>query len=462
MAKPSSARSRLRQPEWLRQFGRRLKMARTRAGLSQQQLAAPDLSKSFVSLLESARSYPSVETAVALARRTDTSLASLLMDPPDLRRETALNLLHLAWTMDRARRSSDALQLADSAEILAPDMPAELRVRLLLVRSRVALATGQMDDAARQADEAAALARRQHLDGALGRALTVRGIVDERRGEFQAAAATLEQAIAVMRRSKSIDSEEGVWAFLSLAAVRWRTNQMDGAQAAYQQALEKATAVLLPRLRGRALTGLGIVAWKQQQLDRAVDCFSQAYAVLEEVEDLVEMGRVLNNLGQVRRAQGLYSEALSVLDTALHIREREGDVRGRSATLDEIAQVFLALGRLDEAADASRRAVADAKAAGDQAREAVVQVTLARVLRGQNDQPRATDLLRDAVATLIRLGMTKEAAAASGELGLMLNEIGQSEEAAAYLAKALTLSVTRASRLPGDAADQAVAEPDDT
>ncbi len=454
MAKPSSALPRLRQPEWLRELGRRLKAARTRAGLSQQQLAAPDLSKSFVSLLESARSYPSVETVIALAQRTHTSVAALLFDPADLRLETALNLLHLAWTMDPALHSAEALQFVSSAEVLTPDMPAELRVHSILVRARVAMATGLMEDAARLGDEAVTLARLQHLDIALGRALAVKGIIDERRGQFQSATATLEHALEVMRWSKSVRSEEGVWAFLSLGAVGWRTSQIDGAQTAYRQALELATAVQLPKLRGRALTGLGMVAWTRQQLDLAVDFFSQAYAVFEEIEDLAEMGRVLSNLGLARRAQGLHDEALSVLNTALHIREREGDVRGRSATLDELAQVLLVLGRWDEAAEAARRAVADAKAAGDQAREAVVQVTLARVLRAQNHVPQATDLLRDAVDALIRLGMTKEAASASADLGLMLNEAGQQAEAADYLAKALTLDASRASITPDGVMDK--------
>lgn len=439
MAKPSSAPARLRQPQWLLEFGRRLKVSRTWAGLSQQQLAAPDLSKSFISLLETARSYPSIETVLALAQRTHASLASLLLDPSNLRLETAINLLHLAWTMDPARHGSDALQLVGSAELLAPDMPTELRVHSMLVRGRVAMATGHMDDAARLADGAVALAQRQHLEGALGRALTVKGIVDERRGEFRAAIATLEQALGLMRRSKRVDSEEGVWAMLSIGAARLQTAQIDGAQTAYQQALELATAVHLPRLRGRALTGLGMVEWMRQQLDLAVAFFSEAYDAFEQVEDLAEMGRVLSNLGLVRREQGLYDEALAVLNRALGIREREGDVRGRSATLDELAQVFLTLGRLDEAANAARGAIRDAKAAGDQARHAVAQVTLARVLRAKKRRREAVTLLREAIATLTRLGIAKEAANASGELGLLLNEAGKPAEAADYLARALTL-----------------------
>ncbi|MDR7519133.1 MAG: tetratricopeptide repeat protein [Armatimonadota bacterium] len=452
MAKPSSAPSRLRQPEWLRQFGRRLKAARARVGLTQQQLAAPDLSKSFISLLESARSYPSVETVIALAKRTHTSLASLLMDPTDLRLETALNLLHLAWTMDPARHSADALHLVGTAEILLPDMPAELRVRSMLVRSRVAMATGHVHDAARMADEAVALARRLRLDGALCRALTLKGVVLGRRGEFQAAIETLDEALRLMRRTRSANSEEAVWALLSTGAAQRQTGQVEGAQASYQRALELATSLGLAKMRGRALTGLGMVAWSRQHLDLAVDVFSQAYRVFEELEDLAEMGRVLNNLGLVRRAQGLYDEALLVLNAALRLREREGDIRGRSSTLDELAQVLLALGRADEAAGAARQAVADAEAVGDQARRAVAQVTLARALRAQRHQAQAADLLREAVATLTRLNMTPEAASASAELGLLLKETGQREEAADYLARALTFTASHAPAPPGDLA----------
>jgi tetratricopeptide (TPR) repeat protein len=423
----------------LLQFGRRLRTARNRLGLSQHELASPDLSKGFVSLLETARSYPSVETIIALARRTHTSVASLLLDPADLRLETARNLLHLAWVMDMTRHSADVPQLVDSAELLLPDMPAELRVQAKLVRARAAMATGAMDDAAGLADEAIVLVREQHLDDALGRALTVRGIVDERRGAYPAAAATLEDALDAMRRSKSVDTEEGVWAYLSLGVARWRMNQNDEAERAYREALALKASAELPRMQGRALTGLGLLAWTRGQLDQAVELFSQAYAVFQGIEDLAEMGRVLNNLGLVRREQGLHDEALAVLTTALHIREREGDARGRSATLDEIARVLLTLGRADEAADAARRAVADAQTAGDRARETVARVTLARVLRAQDQPEAAIGLLRAAVATLRDLGMTREVASASAELGLMLKDAGQPDEAAEHLANALTL-----------------------
>jgi transcriptional regulator with XRE-family HTH domain len=102
----------------LLQFGRRLRQARGYAGVTQEQLAGRDCNKSFISLLESGRSYPSVETVTALARRAGTSVASLLLDPEALRWETAYNLLHLAWQMDPAERGAEALRLAEMAETL--------------------------------------------------------------------------------------------------------------------------------------------------------------------------------------------------------------------------------------------------------------------------------------------------------------------------------------------------------
>ena len=78
---PSSA------PAWLVAFGERLERARGHAGLTQAELAQGELSKSFVSLLETGRSYPSVETLLLLAGRLRTSVAGLVLDEPALRLE---------------------------------------------------------------------------------------------------------------------------------------------------------------------------------------------------------------------------------------------------------------------------------------------------------------------------------------------------------------------------------------
>jgi tetratricopeptide (TPR) repeat protein len=429
MAESSPAAARASSRTWLARFGRELRIARGRAGLTQRQLAHTDLTKSFISLLESGRSYPSVETTTALARRLRTAVATLLLDPADLRLEAALMLLHLAWATDPATRGADAVHLAATAELLLPDLPADLRVRAVLVRARVAMAGSQMDEATRWTDRAAAIARRHHLQGALGLALTLSGIVEERRGAFQTAVPVLEDAIEVMRKAKTLRSEEGIWALLSLGAARARTGNIRRAHRAYRRALELASRLQFSRLCGRALLGLGMLEWARRRLDLAVEFLSRAHEVFERLEDLAEVSPVLTNLGRIRFEQGLHGEALAVLQKSLRLKERLGDIRGRSAVLDEIARVLLTMGRLSDAMRAARRAVSDARTAQDQSREAVAQVTLGRVLRARNRRREAAETLRVAARALTRLGMHQEAAIALAELESLSGEVGQAREA---------------------------------
>jgi tetratricopeptide (TPR) repeat protein len=410
MAKSSPAGT--RPTVWLERFGQRLRLARVRAGLTQQRLGAPDLTKSFMSLLETGRSYPSVETVLALARRLRVSVASLTLDPTALRLDTALDLLHLAWEADSAHGPA-VLAYTATAERLLPEMPDDLRTLVLLIRARVAMAAGQMHKAARLARAAAQIGRRP--DHTLGRVLAIQGIVEERRGAFAQAAPLLERALLTMRKAKSFRSQEGVRALLSLGVARARTGDIRRAERAYRQAHELAARLALPQLEGRAVTGLGMMQWARRRHDGATQFLSHAYDIFARVEDLNEMGRVLTNLGRIRLEQGLHREALAVLGKALRIRERQRDLRGVSATLDELARVFIAMGQWSDGARAARRALSRARQAQDQAREAIAGVTLARVLEAQKRPGGATRLRRKAIAAMKRLGMHSEAAAALKE-----------------------------------------------
>ncbi len=422
---------------WLAQFGRRLLLARGRAGLTQQALGAPDLSKSFISLLESGRSHPSVETVISLSRRVNSSIAGLLLDPADLRLETALNLLHLASQMDLMTQGAEAIKLVEAASALLPDMPAELRARSALLRARAAIATNAVDEATKWADQALAVARQHRFAIFHGMALALKGEVEVRRRTYKTALPLLEEATERLQRTKAARTEENIRALISLGTTRDLLGQTDRAHRAYRRALDLSTRLRLQALRGKALTGLGMVARARGQLDAAVTFMTQAYEAFAQVEDLTEMSRVLSNLGLVRREQGRLDDALAALEQALRVRERLPDSRGRSATLDELAQVYLALDRRQEAARAARRAIREAQAGNDQAREAMSQVTLGRVLRAQSRRGEAIELLRGAVTTLKRLGLDDRASAAAGELGSMLRDAGNDAEAAQYLTIAL-------------------------
>jgi tetratricopeptide (TPR) repeat protein len=437
MAQPSPGPPGVVRRDWLEQFGRRLSLARAQAGMTQQALAAPDLTKSFISLLEGGRSQPSVETVISLAGRLNASVGALLLDPTSLRRETASNLLHLASQMDLAARGSEALQLLASAEVLLPDVPADLRAKAALLRARVAIAGNRLDEATEWADRAVDETRRYRYASLLGMALALKGLVELRRGAYKAALPLLEEATTTLQRSKAARTEENVRALLSLGTVHFQSGRSTRARRAYRRALELSTRLRLHMLGGRALTGLGLVAWQRRRLDEAEKFFGQAHDALVMVEDLPEISRVLSNLGLVLRDQGRLDDALRVLRQALRVQERLQAPRDRSATLDEMAHVYLALGRPADAVQASRRAIKEAQDGADPEREAVACMTLGNALRAQGRRRDAIKALRDAITIFTDLGLEERVSKAAGELGLLLREEGAHAEAASYLEMAL-------------------------
>ncbi|MDR7521038.1 MAG: tetratricopeptide repeat protein [Armatimonadota bacterium] len=445
MARSSPSVAGTARPDWLVQFGRRLLLARGRAGLTQQALGAPDLSKSFISLLESGRSHPSVETVIALARRVGSSIGALLLDTPALRLETAQNLVHLAGQMDPGPQGAEAVTLVEAARVLLPDMPADLRVRAALVRARVAMAGGRLDEAARWAEEALTQARRHRLTNLAGMGLALKGDVALKQRSFKAALPLLEEATTTLQRTKSARTEENVRALISLGAACFQLGLTDRAGRAYKRALEVATRLRLQALGGKALMGLGLVARARRQADLAVSLLRQAHEAFAQADQVAEAGQALNALGLVLREQGRHQEALAALEQALQLRDRLESPGVRSATLDEIALVHLALGRHADAARAARRAIREAEAARDRGREAAAQVTLARVLRARGRRREAVHLLRGAITVLMRLGLDQQAKAAAADLGLLLRDAGNQQDAEKYLAMALRKSPAPAS-----------------
>src|SRR5712692_4580881 len=127
-------------PVWLKRLGGRIRQARRTRGFTQTDIARPNLTKSFISLLESGRTYPSVSTLVTLASRLQTSLALLLLETPQLPRETVLTLLELA-RVNAPSHGATTDKLLTAVEALSEDVE-DLRGELLLTRGRYRVGAG--------------------------------------------------------------------------------------------------------------------------------------------------------------------------------------------------------------------------------------------------------------------------------------------------------------------------------
>lgn len=276
-------------PLWLKRLGSRFRQARRARGLTQADVASPNLTKSFISLLESARTYPSVETLVALVRRLETSLALLVLDADQLPRETALSLLALARSRTPTPPASvDRLLLA--AEALIRDAH-DLHADLLLARGDIALTRGQVKQAKRRFEEALAYAKRRRLRTYQPCALTRLAELAARRKNLATAREQLEEALTQFRSTRTLRSVDGCAALILYGRVLSQQGELGRALRVLEEVAEVAERYDLPAMLGRIYKGIGLVhaaSGRPEQAAEARRRAKDAVAKAGKREDLAE------------------------------------------------------------------------------------------------------------------------------------------------------------------------------
>ncbi len=421
---------------WIVAFGQRLERTRGRSGLTQAELAGADLSKSFVSLLETARSYPSVETLLLLARRTGTSVAGLLMDAGELRLDTALSLIALArdavWT-----RPDWAGRVSRFVEDLVPDLPLWAKVEAVIVRGIAATLENRLSEAEKLTREAHRYAEKSGFVPGQAHALALLGDIALLRREYSRSFDLLSQAIARYRQSGALRSEPGIKALIWLSAAALRIGRARYAHRCCARARVLAVRLNLRLLEGQALWGLGYLAQTEGDLPEAARLLQEARRAFEDTEDFVNLADILLNLSILYREQGRLDQAFAAVQQSIRIIDRLGNLRRRSNAYQDLANVHLQRGALDEAERAAQQALDDADKVGDRKHRATALATLGRVAIVRKERSKAIRYLREAAQQLKVLGLKDLWAEVSRDLGLLLKGGTPEVEAAQYLTQAI-------------------------
>ncbi len=195
-------------------------------------------------------------------------------------------------------------QLAELREILTgglvcaqkDDDPA-LIARLKRARGRAALATGGLDEATRDLEQAAqaGVGLRDHVF--LAEVNADLGELHEKRGDLDVAARYLVRALELVQNAASREV--------------------------------KVSAL-------RVLTALGRVAVRNRQIDQAERFLHQALTLAEELEDAVGAARVLGNLAGVHHARADYRTAEKFTSRALELARQASDQIGIARQLNNL------------------------------------------------------------------------------------------------------------------------------
>lgn len=423
-------------PPWLKRLGNRIRQVRRVRGLTQTDVASPNLTKSFISLLESGRTYPSVGTLMALAGRLKTSLALLLLETAELPRETTLTLLTLARGLAESA-PADAERLLSAGEMLAGNAD-DLRADLMLTRGDIAQAQGKARDAERLYEECLTWARRRKLPAYEPRALARLAAAHRKRGDDPAARRHLEEALKLFRATRTLRSVEGCEAMLAFADMVGEQGRAARAVRLLEEVAQVARRQDLPLILSKAQVALARMRLGAGQTAQAKEALHTARAALDGAGDSVETSQILDSLGMLLFRSSNAQEAHTVLQQALRMQERMSDTRRRAATLNDLARVLAQQGKPADAQTHAKTALELADANHNQPLRAEILVTMGLIARQQRRFKQAAEQLKEALDLFRKTKLTARVAETARELGMLLKERGEHAEAADYLAMAIS------------------------
>ena len=360
-----------------RQIGQRLRDARKRAGLTQQQLAGDRYTKAYVSALETGIARPSM---VALSYLSDR----LGMPPSHFLDEQTP-----AWTrleVDMQLASGEWERAADGyAELLTEAQDDQARAEILRGRAEALARMDRGRDAVGAASEAA------RIFGELGR------VADEALARYWLAyglylsdaeadaRSMLTGLLERVRAGLKVEPEFEMRLLMALAAVESRGGNYAESLANLEAARGMADD-LDDRRRASFLFNLAIGYRETGDIEAAIRAGTQGLALLRAAGASFESAQIENDLAMAYLAAGNLDRARELSALARQQFERAEDPRYLAAVLDTEAQIALAAGDRDGAVDTARTAVEMARQSGNRAVQLTAMLTEARALRAAEDQ----------------------------------------------------------------------------
>ena len=378
--------------ELAHRIGQRIREARHRSGLTQQQLAGERYTKAYVSALETGIARPSMVALNYISERLNLPPGHFIDEshPTWTRLEVDMQLAAGSW-----QAAADGYR-----ELL--DLPSDDSTRADLLRG-LAEALARLDrgnETVAAASEAARIygVAGRDADAALARYWLAYGLYES--DNEPDARSILSALLEQVRSGLRVEPDFEMRLLTSLAAVESRTGNSTRALSYLEEARGLA-ADLDDRRRAAFLFNLAVGYREVGDFEAAIRAGTQGMALYRAAGAIFESARIENDLalaflatGQVQRARELAADARAQI-------EATGDERWLAAVADTEAQVALAAGESDEAMTLAAAAVDYATRSGNQLAELGATLTQARALRASGRGEEAEARFGDA-ATLAR------------------------------------------------------------
>jgi tetratricopeptide (TPR) repeat protein len=411
-------------------FGQLLKQARLARGLSQSEVAAPLLTKAFISLLERDGARPSLGTLTHLAGRLGQPVSHFLGGLDRRTVERALGELD-----ERGRLALSQRHFAAAQEAFEQLRDLAAAIGVSQAASKATLGSGEALIGLHRLAESEASLRKSLADARRAgdrlmecRALRGLGLVAHNRGQLNDAVTHYRAALglipALPKPAPVLHGE----LLLYLSTMQFRLGHFDESLAAAMDSLALLQQSA-PHRTAEVRMNIGVVHYRTGDYGKALDEYRQALQTAEQYEDLRTIFRVRNNLAMVLIEAGQPDGALEHLTLAVTMARRLSDVPGECHALTELGRCYLALGVLPEARAAAEEAVRRSHACGLRDEVARASIVLGVVSVAGRQIQKGLRYLTNAYQHSTRAGMTTEIIVAGHALARVLSRWGKAADA---------------------------------
>jgi tetratricopeptide (TPR) repeat protein len=353
-------------------IGNRIREMRIAAGMSQQHLARPDYSDSYISLIESGKRVPSPEVIQTLAIKLGVSVTYVRFGVDEAVLAAARTKLRVAFNLLDADQPADALTAFE--EVL--DVPNLTGFPGVVHRARrgKALAlqvSGRIQDAIGELEDLIGDLRGVDWEE-WARAQTALLGCRRLSGDPGAGVEDAEEALQGLAAAQAEATDAGIDLGVALAEAYLDGGELSLARQLTARLVRAADGAGSPRARIAAYHQAAVIAGAEGDYVRGVELVERAFKAVTEDTDIATLGRLrltcarlllkdhpdrpdqpdqadpADRAGRVERARAL---------VALHREELELTGIDESAYVVELARVDVALGRPDAAVQHAEHAL---------------------------------------------------------------------------------------------------------
>jgi tetratricopeptide (TPR) repeat protein len=398
-------------------LGVRLRQARLRAGMTQQDLSRDRFSKSYLSAVERGKIKPSIDALYELAELLNVSMAYLLGEEADMggTGEEPLTAVQLRSAMierlrdaeyelihGRYRAALDAL--AGVSDLTSLDVTDQMNYHFIRGQALLELRTPENTEVAIQAlKQALPLARRTDDAQQLIRIRLKLGNAYLQLGQTRDAIDQYEQCLQALQRGMVRDPllVAGIYQHYGTACLSEGRYQQ--AHNYFEQVIALSHDVLDLRSAAASHWGLGICAREERNFAAAADHLEKSAAAFKLGGDTQQMAQVYSLLGDVLLKANQNDRARQYLQLGLDLAVQHDDLDAAWTLCDNLATLLLSAGDLPAAramAERARNYCANLPAERREAALGQTALTFAEIAAAQGDAAAADPAFKESLGYL--------------------------------------------------------------